>query len=150
VDLEQAYLATLQDVRSYKTPDGAELILYAASGARITYSPPVIPILTGETWHLAMIGDVPFDGSVPVNLHFQEDGSFGGFGGCDLLAGTYEVRGDALRIVEVDSGDKSCEPEVNELERSFLGLLPLLDRMAFDGPDLVLSAGDQSVRFFRR
>ncbi len=149
VDLEKAYLATLEGVSSYKTPDGAELILYAGVSTRITYAPPVIPTLTGGSWHLAMIGDVPFDGMAPVNLNFQENGSLGGFGGCDLLMGTFELRGEAFRIIDLELGDKSCEPAVSELERSFLGLLPLLDRMAFEGQDLLLYAGHQSVRFTR-
>jgi hypothetical protein len=38
---------------------------------------------------------------------------------------------------------------VNDLQASFLALLPLLDRMTFDGPDLVLSAGEQQLRFGR-
>jgi heat shock protein HslJ len=146
-DLEAGYLATLEDVIGYKTPEGAELILYGAAGAHITFSPPVIPTLTGGDWHLAMIGDVPFDGVAPVNLTFVEDGSFVGNGGCDMIWGSYELRGDAFRFVDLGSGDRACEPAVTDFQRSYLGLLPLLDRMAFDGPDLVLYAGEQSVRF---
>lgn len=149
VDLEAAYLATLEDVLGYKTPGGAELLLTTASGVRITYTPPVTPTLTGGNWHLARIGDAPFDGMAPVNLTFVEDGSFVGNGGCDLIWGSYEVRGDSFRIIDLESGDRSCEAAVTEFQESFLGLLPLLDGMAFDGQDLVLSAGDQSVRFSR-
>ncbi|MET0773297.1 MAG: META domain-containing protein [Candidatus Limnocylindrales bacterium] len=150
VDLEAGYLATLEDVLGYKTPDGAELTLYAASGARITYTPPVIPTLTGGNWHLAMIGDTPFDGMAPVSLTFLEDGSFVGNGGCDMIWGSYELRGDAFRFVDLETGERACEPAVTEFQRSYLGLLPLLDRMAFDGLDLVLFAGDQPVRFTKR
>ncbi len=146
-DLEAAYLATLEDVIGYKTPDGAALWLSTASGIRITYAPPVTPTLTGTNWHLSVVGDTPFNGMAPVSLTFVEDGSFVGNGGCDMIWGSYEVRGDAFRFVDVETGERSCEAAVSEFQGSFLGLLPMLDRMAFEGPDLLLYTGDQSIRF---
>ena len=69
--LEAGYLAALEEVLGYSTPDGAELILYTASGARITYTPPVIPTLTGRNWHLASIGDTPFERDGPREPHVR-------------------------------------------------------------------------------
>jgi heat shock protein HslJ len=145
--LEAAYLTTLEDVIGYKTPGGAELWLTTASGVRVTYSPPVVPTLTGGGWHLAMVGDVPFEDQAPVSITFSDDATFVGNGGCDLFWGTFELRGDAFRVIDVESGDRACETAVRDLQGSFLGLLPVLDRMAFDGPDLLLYAGTQAIRF---
>ena len=149
-DLEASYLSALEDVIGYKTPGGTELWLTTASGVRITFSPPVVPTLVGSTWYLASMGDVPYASSAPVDLTFFDDGSFTGYGGCDLVWGSFELRGDALRVVDVSSGEPSCERSVADFQRAFLGVLPFVDRMAFDGPDLLLYAGEVALRFATR
>jgi heat shock protein HslJ len=149
-DLEASYLSALEDVIGYKTPGGAELWLTTASGVRITFSPPVVPTLVGSTWYLASMGDVPYASTAPVDLIFADDGSFTGNGGCDLVWGSFERRGDALRFVDVSSGERSCERSVDDFQRAFLGVLPFVDRMAFDGSDLLLYAGEVALRFATR
>lgn len=148
--LERAYLRTLEAVTGYKVPDGASLLLIGASDVRITYDPPVVPTLTGVTWHLTAVGDTPFAALAPVNIRFDDDGSIFGNGGCDLFTATFEQRGDTLRIWDVSSGDRRCEQAVSDFEESFLGLLPAVSGLRFDGADLLLAVADQHIRFETR
>jgi len=150
-DREAVYLATLQDVIGYKTPDGSALWLNTASGVRITYDPPATPSMTGATWYLAEVNGNPFAELAPVNISFSLDGTIFGNGGCDLFSGSLELRGDAIRMFDVTTGERECDQPVDEFQGSFLGLLPLLDRMAFDDGDLLLYVGDQpALRFETR
>jgi heat shock protein HslJ len=149
-DLEASYLTALEDVIGYKTPGGSELWLNTAAGVRITFSPPVVPTLTGPLWYLTSMGEVAYTGDAPVDLVFSEDGSFTGNGGCDLIWGAFELRGDALRFVDTSTGERSCEPSVDDFQRAIVGLLPFVDRMAFDGQDLLLYAGEVALRFATR
>ena len=55
---------------------------------------------------VVVLGDMPFDGMAPVNLTFVEDGSFVGNGGCDMIWGSYEVRGDTFRIIDLEAGER--------------------------------------------
>lgn len=150
-DREAVYLATLEDVIGYKTPDGSALWLNTASGVRITFDPPATPSLTGATWYLAEVNGNPFAELAPVNISFSPAGTLFGNGGCDLFSGSVEVRGDAIRMFDITTGERDCDQSIEEFQGSFLGLLPLLDRMAFDAGDLLLYVGDQpALRFETR
>jgi heat shock protein HslJ len=148
MDLETAYLHSLEDVLGYKTPDGAALWLTTRSGARMVFDPPLTPSLTGTQWKLADIAGTPVGPPTTIILHFLQDASVSGNAGCDMYLGWFEQRGDSLRIEDVTTmGDRGCDPAVTEVQRSFLSLLPLVDGLRFEGPDLLLRFGDQALRF---
>ena len=117
----------------------------------ITYDPPVTPSLTGTTWALTEVLGTPFAELAPVNIRFSDDGTLTGFGGCALYTGSFELRGSTLRIGDLVGGAGSeCQQGVSDFEASFLSLLPFVERMSFDGADLLLWTGEQPMRFQAR
>jgi len=60
------------------------------------------PMLTGTTWRLVELGGKPApwepDGKAPT-LELSTDGNrASGFAGCNRMSGTWEARGDSLRL----------------------------------------------------
>ena len=75
--------------------------------------------LAGQEWSLTSLGGAPAEpgnGGKPATLTFSDvDNKVSGFGGCNRLAGTYEVKGDSLRIGPLALTRMAC-PSGMELE----------------------------------
>jgi heat shock protein HslJ len=150
-DMESSYLAALEVVIGYKTPGGTSLVLTTGSDVSLSYDPPAVPSLTGTSWSLTEVLGTPFAELAPVNILFSDDGTLSGFGGCALYSGSFQLRGDALTIEDIAGGGRpGCQQSVSDFEVSFLGILPFVQRMSFEGADLLLWSGEQPLRFQAR
>ncbi len=91
-------------------------------------SPPAAAALTGggslggREWSLTLLGGAPAEpgnGGKPATLTFSEaDNKVSGFGGCNRLAGSFQVKGDSLRIGPLALTRMAC-PSGMELETKF-------------------------------
>jgi len=78
--------------------------------------------LTGREWSLTSLSGAPAEpgnGGKPATLTFSDaDNKVSGFAGCNRLAGTYEAKGDSLRIGPLALTRMAC-PSGMELETKF-------------------------------
>lgn len=78
--------------------------------------------LAGREWSLTSLGGAPAEagnGGKPANLTFSDaDKKVSGFAGCNRLAGTYEAKGDSLRVGPLALTRMAC-PSGMELETKF-------------------------------
>lgn len=69
--------------------------------------------LVGPLWMLLGYGDAlnptVVEPGVTVTLQFSNDGSLGGFGGCNNYFGSYELDGDVVQIAPLGSTMMACE-----------------------------------------
>ncbi|HSQ27034.1 MAG TPA: META domain-containing protein [Anaerolineales bacterium] len=69
--------------------------------------------LVGPLWMLLGYGDAGnptvVEPGVTVTLQFSNDGSLGGFGGCNNYFGSYELDGDVVQIAPLGSTMMACE-----------------------------------------
>ena len=75
--------------------------------------------LAGQEWSLTSLGGSPAEpgnGGKPATLTFSDaDSRVSGFAGCNRLAGTYQAKGDSLRIGPLALTRMAC-PSGMELE----------------------------------
>lgn len=101
----------------------------AASATPVAAESSVIrpaPVLTGITWRLAELGGKPAplgqDGKA-VTLELTSDGNRAtGFAGCNRMSGTYEVRGDSLRLGPLALTRMACDKGM-ALEQGYVDVL---------------------------
>lgn len=78
--------------------------------------------LAGREWSLTSLGGAPAEagnGGKPATLTFSDaDKKVSGFAGCNRLAGTYEGKGDSLRVGPLALTRMAC-PSGMELETKF-------------------------------
>jgi heat shock protein HslJ len=78
--------------------------------------------LAGREWSLTSLGGAPAEagnGGKPATLTFSDAGKkVSGFAGCNRLAGTYEAKGDSLRVGPLALTRMAC-PSGIELETKF-------------------------------
>lgn len=85
--------------------------------------------------------------SHPVTIEFG-DGVAGGRSACNSYGGNYTLQGTSLTIGEVAMTEMACEPqEVMQLESQYLAALLLVDALASDGANLVLTGPDTELEF---
>ena len=91
----------------------------AGGGETPQPAPGAVGSLAGREWSLTALGGEPAEpgnGGKPATLTFSEaDNKVSGFGGCNRLAGTYQAKGDSLRIGPLALTRMAC-PSGMELE----------------------------------
>lgn len=117
------------------------------------------PLKTTE-WTLVQIGGENIASMLKTEgtprLVFAEDGSFGGYGGCNSLGGQYEVIpsearsqkniAGKMRLSNVFSTKRMCPND--ELESRFFSMLAVVDSFTIDGDKLLLfSDGELKLLF---
>jgi heat shock protein HslJ len=85
--------------------------------------------LAGTQWQLEIytINEVPTpltEQQPVVSLDFEPSGQYAGFSGCNTYGGTYTVNGSQIALTEPKKTKKSCDPTINQLEATYLSLLP--------------------------
>ncbi len=94
----------------------------AGSGETPQPAPGTGGSLAGREWSLTSLGGAPAEpgnGGKPATLTFSEAGNeVSGFAGCNRLAGTYEAKGDSLRMGPLALTRMAC-PSGMELETKF-------------------------------
>jgi heat shock protein HslJ len=89
-----------------------------------------------------------YDGEIPAKatLRFGEDGRFSGFGGCNRLAGTYQVKGDTLSVREPGRTRKLCPQSLMIFEDAFIAAIAQAKGGAkLVGGDVVFSNNDSRL-----
>jgi heat shock protein HslJ len=78
--------------------------------------------LSGREWSLTSLGGAPAEagnGGQPATLTFSDaENKVSGFAGCNRVAGTYDAKGDSLRIGPLALTRMAC-PSGMELETKF-------------------------------
>ncbi len=109
-------------------------------------APGVEPPLVGTHWTLAELEGVAVelgDGeSAPHLVLDGESSRLSGSGGCNRLAGSYEVGDDGLRFGPIASTRMACSEAVMERETAFLAALGAVTGHRLDGSSLVLLDGE--------
>lgn len=88
--------------------------------------------LAGEEW---VIEDIAGGGVIDnshVTLQFLSDGRLAGSAGCNRLIGSYEVKGNQLKVQPAGSTMMACPPALMTQERKLLDLLPALRQFQLD------------------
>lgn len=100
--------------------------------------------LTSQDWKLVSIEDEngvekPVDVK-NIDLHFNtEENKVNGNAGCNRFFGSFEIKDDNVRFLELGSTKMSCaNPEVNRIEALYLGTLEQIIRYQFVGKRLRL------------
>jgi heat shock protein HslJ len=78
---------------------------------------------TGQTWQVADIGGLPVAAGEPnrlPHLLFSAEGRISGSTGCNRLAGTYQLDGNALKFSPLAMTKMACPPPLDAQERAFI------------------------------
>lgn len=125
----------------------------ARSGERCEGAVASVP-LTGTYWRLI---ELPGDEAIAVDPALRahlvldaEQGRVSGSSGCNRLAGTFTVEGEALSFGPLAGTRMACPPPAMELERRFHAALASVTRYAIDGETLTLASSDGPVARFER
>jgi putative lipoprotein len=108
--------------------------------------------LEGTYWKLILLGDAPVEvAEKQREAHFTlhpSDKRVSGSGGCNRLAGSYQVEGDRLTFGKIAATMMAC-PQGMETERSFLAALQKVSRakIAQQQLELLDSSGSVVARF---
>jgi heat shock protein HslJ len=74
-----------------------------------------------------------------------EEGRVSGSGGCNRLAGSFELEAGTLRFSQVATTRMACAERVMQREAAFLAALAATSRFELVGETLVLLDGDDRV-----
>ncbi|HJS48688.1 MAG TPA: META domain-containing protein [Gaiellaceae bacterium] len=109
--------------------------------------PGVEPPLVGTHWALAELEGVALEigehESAPYLVLDRESSRLSGSGGCNRLAGSYELGDDGLRFGPIASTRMACSEAVMEREAAFLAALAAATGHRLDGSSLELLEGDR-------
>jgi heat shock protein HslJ len=106
----------------------------------------------GTRWHLRsyQAEDGGLSGPTYDAWLTLSDGALTGSTGCNDLAGSYTLEGDALTLTGVSPTEATClDGDIVAQEMSIVAQLPEVASVAFDGPDLwfVDATGNRQLRF---
>ncbi|HKG95568.1 MAG TPA: META domain-containing protein [Gemmatimonadaceae bacterium] len=111
---EARFYGALRRAASYRVA-GDRLEMADSSGASIVALTRRVPApmrpqdLVGTSWQLRSVGDTAQSAAAgpPLTLHFSPTG-IDGFAGCRRYTGTYEARGDEVRITSLAMASTEC------------------------------------------
>lgn len=150
---EQAYLAALKDVRSYRARFDS-LELKDASGATLAAFAVVSQNLDGTTWAITGYHDgadavrSPLTGTEP-GIGFTSDSATAD-AGCNPLTGPVRFGEGQITLGPLAAGRKMCAPDVMEQERALGVALQRATGYRIDGDLLRLTDGDTTLVTARR
>jgi heat shock protein HslJ len=108
--------------------------------------------LDGREWILVDLGQRPASlgaGGRPATIQFDPtNGRAAGFAGCNRYGAEYTVAGDSLTFGPAISTKMACA-DGDQLERSFLAVLPEVRRYELSDSTLVLSGSGAPLARFR-
>jgi putative lipoprotein len=107
---------TIHPVLTRGAGEAVELRLVRAA------APPEAP-LVGPEWVAEDIGGRGVADRVRSTLTFGADGRVAGSGGCNRIAGSYTLAGEAITFGQMISSMMACPPAVGEQEQRFLQAL---------------------------
>ena len=114
--------------------------------------PAAVDPLDGTAWTLGSLEDssasVPLPAEGLLTLGFAE-GLANGTAGCNTFRGSYEVDGSGLSLGELAVTQMACEPELMDVETTYLASLGAVDtfEVGADGEALTLTGGGFTLVF---
>ncbi len=144
-------------VRSYVIRDGHLFLSLMADGGIYGYEPvdslpsPATPgTLFGKQWKLTEVAGSAVKTS-PAHIEFDRAANrFSGNGGCNLIAGNFQVNGTSIRFSEAVSTKRACiDREVQQIETDFFAALEQANRFEIERNVLKLYAGEREVLTFQ-
>ncbi len=172
-DLETTFLGALEAASGFAI-SGTDLVVSTTNDVTLefsTVSGPVEPIETpaatpvpqptqgaaaGDivgSWQMTSYAGSTLPGNMlAIDITFADDGTFGGFGGCNDYSGQWSLDGTRLSISGLDfASSGTCDQITQGLETGYFSLLPFLDtaEVGDDGSLSLLSgiAGNQGFVF---
>ena len=125
----------------------------AFAGCTSHAAAPSAPFLQGTAWRLERLGGTAGIPGVEVTLEFPEEGKAVGRASCNRFFGTVEISGESIRFGPLASTKMVCiDAATSAQEKKYLEALQAAERIAYDGPVLVLysKGNDQPLRFSRK
>jgi heat shock protein HslJ len=134
-DQEAAYFGALQQVVTRAVVDG-QLLLMTEAGVELNFVRRAG--LEGTQWQMTSLNSQQAIGD--VWLSFANDGTLGGFAGCNRFTGGYDARGDALTVGALVSTEVACLDEaITAQEDAFLAALASAFAYSKQGEELIIS-----------
>jgi heat shock protein HslJ len=156
MDAEQAYLAALQQTRSY-TADTGSLTMFDKGGKRILeYTKGKAPSLTGDTWNVisyyngrdAIVSII--NGTRPTTT-FASGGTLTGSAGVNDYRSTFQSQGQEISIAQptLTTNNTSADAAITQQEKDYLAALHLAASYDVKGNrlDLLRADGGFAVTF---
>ncbi len=121
-----------------------------AASAQVASHVPSATELAGE-WLLEDLGGRGVMDMVQTTLAFDGEGRVSGSGGCNRFTGSYTFTDGRLSFSPLAGTKMMCPEAVMDQEDRFQMALGAIDRVAVDGPFLLLYAGgsDAPLKFTR-
>jgi len=107
--------------------------------------------MTGVEWSLVELNGAPAPlgaGDRPATLTLGDSARASGFGGCNRIAGSYELAGDSLRFGPLISTRMACDQGM-ELEQAYGAALEATRRFRVTEAGLELLGADGVIARFR-
>ncbi len=119
-------------------------------GERCTFAQATAS-LEDTYWRLVELGGKPLPASSDrrdLSLQLLTAAhSLQGFAGCNEFSGTYELSGDRIQVIRVETTRRTCRERMEE-ERAFLRLLGSSPKYEVSGENLALSEGETVQAWF--
>jgi heat shock protein HslJ/uncharacterized protein YraI len=108
--------------------------------------------LANTNWAVASLnGGQAIGGGVALTLSFANDGTMGGFGGCNSFSGNYTINGISLALSISTQTGALCGEEIDQQETAYLSNLTSAVSFEQAGTQLIIrgAAGEELVRLNR-
>jgi uncharacterized lipoprotein YbaY/heat shock protein HslJ len=151
----------LKFVTSYTIKDGHLFLSLLADGGIYEFesmggsqssdsTSPVTESLFGKRWRLTWVKGAAVSTTKPYIEFDPQSKRFSGDGGCNSIAGGFEVDGMRIRFSQSISTKRACiESEIQQVETDFLQGLEEATEFKLQGDLLHLYAGDRPLLTFR-
>jgi len=173
--LESSYLSSLEAAFGFAI-SGQDLVISTAADQTLDFSTSAGPVVPTETpaatavpeataavgagdivgsWKMTTYVNQSLPGNMlAIDITFSDDGTFGGFGGCNDYSGQWSLAGTKLTVTDFEAASSgTCDQLTQGLETGYFSLLPFLDtaQIEADGSLSLLSAlgGNQGFVFQR-
>jgi heat shock protein HslJ len=117
---------------------------------RVAEAPPQ-NLLANTTWQLVSMqegDDIPPE--VSITAYFSPDGSLSGSSGCNSYIASYASNGEEIIINPPSGGGPSCGEPFDNLEGTYLELLPQTANFEINGKLILRNNGGQKILSFTR
>jgi heat shock protein HslJ len=124
----------------------------AAGRPAIAMTTPTTQELLGTEWLLEDLAGAGVIDRAEATLAFPEAGRAAGSGSCNRFTGAVDIGTGTMRFGPIAVTRRACVPAVMDQETKYLKALQAAERIARDGPYLLLySKGlDRPLRFTRK
>lgn len=140
-DQEAAFFGALQQVVTRAVVDG-QLLLMTEAGVELNFVRRAG--LEGTQWLARSVNGEAL--LVDAWLSFSDDGTLGGFAGCNRFTGGYDARGDALTVGALIRTQAACLDEVIAAqEDAFLTALGSAFAYTKEGDELIISTPEGGI-----